>query len=136
MMHSSTIAGSMPARRTASATTSAPSCGAEKFLSEPRNFPVAVRTALTITASRTNDNLRNHIVAEQPLHPAQDDLRRPADLIAPRRGLRVYEQHALLEADCRRALQRRTDRRLPGEFDLAGRKRRVAQQLGECTRDR
>ena len=52
MMHSSTMPGSMPARRTASATTSAPSCGAVKPLSAPRNLPVGVRTALTMTASR------------------------------------------------------------------------------------
>ena len=49
MMHSSTIAGSMPARRTASRTTSAPSCGAVKSFSAPRNLPVGVRTALTMT---------------------------------------------------------------------------------------
>ena len=54
MMHSSTIAGSMPARRTASATTSAPSCGAVKSLSAPRNLPVGVRTALTMTTSRSH----------------------------------------------------------------------------------
>ena len=52
MMHSSTIAGSMPARRTASATTSAPNCGAVKSFSAPRNFPVGVRTALTMTEFR------------------------------------------------------------------------------------
>ncbi len=49
MMHSSTIAGSIPARRTASATTSAPSCGAVNSLSAPRNLPVGVRTAETMT---------------------------------------------------------------------------------------
>src|ERR1700681_2908862 len=51
MMHSSTTVGSMPARRTASATTSAPSCGAVKSFNAPRNFPVGVRTALTMTDS-------------------------------------------------------------------------------------
>ena len=40
MMHSSTSAGSMPARATASRTASAPSCGAVKSLSAPRNLPV------------------------------------------------------------------------------------------------
>src|SRR4029450_7094208 len=49
MMHSSTIAGSMPARRVVAATTMEPNCGAEKSLSAPRNFPVGVRTALTMT---------------------------------------------------------------------------------------
>ena len=43
MMHSSTTRGSMPARRTASRTTSAPSCGAVKSLSAPRNLPVGRR---------------------------------------------------------------------------------------------
>src|SRR5262245_35088023 len=51
MMHSSTIAGSIPARATASRTTKAPSSVAEKLLSPPRNFPVGVRTAETMTAS-------------------------------------------------------------------------------------
>ena len=49
MMHSSTVAGSMPARLTASRTTSAPSCGAVSSFSAPRNLPVGVRTAETMT---------------------------------------------------------------------------------------
>src|SRR5258707_8141300 len=57
-MHSSTIAPSMPARRTASATTSAPSSGAVNGLSAPRNFPVGVRTALTMMASRDRKSTR------------------------------------------------------------------------------
>src|ERR1051325_2483245 len=89
MMHSSTRAGSTPARRIATATTSAPSWGAQKFLSEPRNFPVAVRTALTMTASRTNQNLPNHIVAQERLHPTQNDLRGTADLGVPGRSRSV-----------------------------------------------
>src|SRR5438067_12800839 len=55
MMHSSTIAGSRPARRTASRTTHAPSSDAVNDFSAPRNFPVGVRTADTITDSRTTD---------------------------------------------------------------------------------
>ena len=39
MMHSSTDAGSMPARRTASAMTSAPSCDAVKRLQRPEKLP-------------------------------------------------------------------------------------------------
>ena len=42
----------MPARATASRTTSAPSCGAVKSFRAPRNLPVGSRTALTMTASR------------------------------------------------------------------------------------
>src|SRR5688572_10677112 len=49
MMHSSTIAGSMPARRTASRTTRAPSCGAVKSFRAPRNLPVGVRAAERMT---------------------------------------------------------------------------------------
>ena len=49
MMHSSTIAGSMPARRTASAHDQRAERGAVKLLSAPRNLPVGVRTALTMT---------------------------------------------------------------------------------------
>src|SRR5688500_14061158 len=50
MMHSSTLAGSMPARRTASRTTIAPRSVAVKPFREPRNLPVGVRTADRITA--------------------------------------------------------------------------------------
>jgi len=50
MMHSSTDFGSISARRTASATTFAPSCVAENGVSPPWNFPMGVRTALSMTA--------------------------------------------------------------------------------------
>ena len=50
MMASSTSAGSMPARRTASRMAMAPSCGAVKPLSDPRNRPVGMRTADAMTA--------------------------------------------------------------------------------------
>jgi hypothetical protein len=51
-MHSSTWAGSTPARATASRTAIAPSSGADSDFSAPRNRPVGVRTALRMTASR------------------------------------------------------------------------------------
>ena len=51
MMHSSICANSTPARRTASRTTRAPNCGAEKDWSDPWNLPTGVRTAETITTS-------------------------------------------------------------------------------------
>src|SRR3954451_17912916 len=105
MMHSSTMPGSMPARRTASATTSAPSCGAEKFLSEPRNLPVAVRTALTITASCTDHNLPDHVLSEQRLQTLQDDPGGTAHLECLLGALCFTQQHALLAADGGRALQ-------------------------------
>jgi hypothetical protein len=49
MMHSSTVAGSMPARRTASRMAIAPSSVALNPFSEPRNLPVGVRAADTRT---------------------------------------------------------------------------------------
>ena len=50
MITLSTCSGFKPARATASRITSAPSSGAGILASEPPNFPMAVRTALTITA--------------------------------------------------------------------------------------
>src|SRR5208282_1826237 len=50
MMHSSTCFASISARRTASATTFAPSCVAENDDSPPWNLPTGVRTALKMTA--------------------------------------------------------------------------------------
>src|SRR4029078_7011559 len=92
MMHSSTHAGSIPARLTASATTSAPSCGAEKPSSEPRNLPVAVRTAPTMTAScrlGTNRYPRDDVGSEQRLKSFEDDDRRSRDLGGPGPGFGV-----------------------------------------------
>ena len=51
MMHSSTMAGIDAGAAHGSATTIAPSCVALKSFSEPRNLPVGVRTAETMTAS-------------------------------------------------------------------------------------
>src|SRR5687767_3567329 len=52
IMHSSTAAGSTPARATASRTAIAPSCGAWRDFRAPRNLPDGVRTALTMTGVR------------------------------------------------------------------------------------
>src|ERR1700738_2131807 len=46
---SSIVSAAIPARRTASLITIAPSWGAEKLDRPPKNFPVGVRTAATIT---------------------------------------------------------------------------------------
>src|SRR5262245_20949757 len=121
MMHSSTIAGSIPARRTASATTSAPSRGAVKSFSTPRNLPVGVRTAETMTASRMilargstgsmvpgssfqlpgssfqvlgspDRDGGDGVFAEQRLKSSQDDGRRAADLAGPLRRRGVDEE--------------------------------------------
>src|SRR5262249_53833167 len=137
MMHSSTIAGSMPARRTASRTTHAPSCSAVNDFSAPRNFPVGVRTADTITASRTtNLDLLDDARAEVRLQASQDDPRRSHDLARPVRARGLDDQHALPQLDCRDALQRMTDRASPRERHLAVGQRRGAQNLDECSRHR
>src|SRR5579859_998883 len=46
---SSSASGAIPARRTTSFITIAPSCGAVKLESPPKNFPVGMRTAATMT---------------------------------------------------------------------------------------
>src|ERR1700728_2867989 len=53
MIASSTCAGSIPARRTDSATTFAPSSGAVSGESPPINFPIGARTALNSTGFST-----------------------------------------------------------------------------------
>src|SRR5438309_11490886 len=105
MMHSSTIAGSTPARRTASATTSAPSCGAVTPFSAPRNLPVGVRTALTITDSRISPSrmlcvpLRFHgdprdgVLPEQRLEPRQDHAARTLHFARPLRADHFDDEH-------------------------------------------
>src|SRR5690349_7371905 len=108
MMHSSTIVGSMPARRTASATIIAPSCGAVKPFSAPRNFPVAVRAALTMTASRTAHlDALDGVGAEHVLQTSEDDRRRSHHLVRPLRARGVDEQHLAFEPHLSRALERR-----------------------------
>src|SRR3984893_4924132 len=137
MMHSSTIAGSMPARRTASATTSAPSWGAVKSLSAPRNFPVGVRTALTITDSRmtvsrfADGDGRDRLLAKQRLQPREDDRRGADDFAGPCGARRLDEQHATPEAHRRHAFDGRAACCPPGEVDLAGRERRCPHDLRE-----
>ena len=79
MMHSSTAAGSMPARRTASRTTSAPRSVALKSFSAPRNLPVGVRTALTMTDSRMGNRSDSSSITM-----ASDDVRRRAAVAAAR----------------------------------------------------
>src|SRR3954468_12664345 len=134
MMHSSTIPGSMPARRTASAMASAPSCGAVNPFSAPRNLPVGVRTAETITDSRTTHlDALDDVGAEQRLETPQDHRRRSHHFCRPLQAGGFDEQHAAFELDARDAIEGRADRRLPREGHLAVRQRRAAQQLDERT---
>src|SRR3954449_11732677 len=136
MMHSSTIPASMPARRTASRTTHAPSCCAVKDFSAPRNFPVGVRTADTITDSRTtNLDLLDHARAEQVLQPSQDQRRRSHDLLRPLRAGRFDDQHALHELHGGHALQRRADGDAPRKAHLAVGQRSAAEEFSDRTRD-
>src|SRR5262245_30884060 len=78
---SSTSSGATPARATASFTTIAPSWGAVKPLSVPRNLPVGTRTAERMTASRMAGLLPLREVARRGLEKARaqvgvgDDLR-------------------------------------------------------------
>src|SRR5436190_24205135 len=96
MMHSSTIAGSIPARETASRTTIAPSSGAAKSFREPRNFPVGTRTALTMNALRIFvrnpfDGVVAKIVGEARANQAD----RFADAVEPRRRFGAQVQRAV-----------------------------------------
>src|SRR4029078_12225406 len=120
MMHSSTMAGSMPARWMASRTTIEPSCVAVNPFSAPRNLPVGVRTAETMTDSRTAHlDARDRIGAEQFLEPLQDERGRPVHFARPFSTDRVYEQHIAFELHMRGALHRRTDNGAPCKADLA-----------------
>src|SRR5262245_11212466 len=138
MMHSSTMSGSMPARRTASATTSAPSCGAVNPFKDPRNFPVPVRTALTITAScrlDTDGQLADHLVAEECLQAFQDDVRRTRDLSCPGGGFRVDQQGSALEAHERAAIHGRPDDGFPRKGEFTGRHRRLPEKRRDGLRN-
>src|SRR5262245_46375547 len=130
MMHSSTISGSIAARRSASATTTAPSWVAVKPLRAPRNLPVGVRTALTMTDSRTADlDALDDAGAEQLAEPLEDDWGGSLHLARPLRAGRIDQQHGPFQPDVRRASERGADRRAPGEADLALGNRCVVQQV-------
>src|SRR5581483_7905476 len=121
MMHSSTICGSMPARRIASRTTRAPSCGAVKPLSAPRNFPVGVRTAETITecsivvvaqafrpavSGLSDDDARDGVSTEHRLHSREDHGLGSRQFARPLRAGGFDDERAGFELDRGRALER------------------------------
>src|SRR2546428_9793325 len=83
MMHSSTAAGSTPARRIASRTAMAPSWGAVKSFRDPRNLPVGVRTAATMTGSRIDVETLHGVAAEEQLEARQDRVARALQLARP-----------------------------------------------------
>src|SRR5258707_7492277 len=134
MMHSSTICGSMPARRTASATARAPSWVAVNPFSAPRNFPVGVRTADTMTDSRTANLDALDDVAKQRAETFQDHRRGAHDFLRPLRARGFNEQHAVFELDVGDALDRRADGGLPRERHLAVGKWSAAQQFHQRSR--
>src|ERR1700741_4181116 len=110
MMHSSTISGSIAARRSASATTSDPSSVAAKPFSAPRNLPVGVRTALTITASRTAHlDALDGVRAQQLLESFEDDGGGAHHFARPLRAGRIDQQHRAFEPDLGRAAERRAN---------------------------
>src|SRR5262245_26494515 len=106
MMHASTIAGSIVARRIVPRTPIAPSCVAVNPLSAPRNFPVGVRTALTMTESGmlSNADAGNGVGAKHRLQSGQNNRLRAPDLARPPRTRRLDDQDAVLELDGRRPL--------------------------------
>src|SRR5689334_9526592 len=130
MMHSSTTAASMPARRTASRTTRAPRSGALKSFRPPRNFPVGVRTALTITASRMSllgiargcildDNLADHIGAEKLPQALGDHRSRMSDFTLPGCAPRADAQRPVFgPRTVGDAAERRARGHLPRKHDL------------------
>src|SRR5262245_52353638 len=113
MMHSSTIPGSMPARRTASRTTIALSSGAVKPLRTPRNLPVGVRTALTMTDSRiglaSEGDPRDRSVAEERLQALKDQPARSLHFARPLRAGGLDDEHPVLELHGSRARHCRSD---------------------------
>src|SRR5262249_27118920 len=124
MMHSSTTDGSTPARRTASATTSAPSCGAVKPFSAPRNRPVAVRTALTMTASCRSDTdgqLRDHFGSEERLQSVEDDAGGARNLFRPGSRFGFDEEIAAFQTNKRAAIHRGSDGDFPRKLHFARR---------------
>src|SRR4051812_19458847 len=131
MMHSSTTAGSIPARRTASRTAMAPSCGALNSFRDPRNFPVAVLTADTITGSRIDVDALHGVRPEQQLHALQNGLARPFDLERPARIARRHDQPRVAQLHRGRSRQRRADSNRPGERRPFFRRRLAPEDLGE-----
>src|SRR5262249_43251439 len=135
MMHSSKFCESTPARRTASATTSAPSSVAVSDFSAPRNRPVGVRTAETMTASVTLAYRDGHhrICPEERLQASQDDRRGSGHFTGPEPARRVDDEGSVDEPDGRLAFERRPDGSPPRERHLTGREWRIAKQRGERT---
>src|SRR6188508_759092 len=134
MMHSSTAAGSMPARRTASRTAIAPSCGAVKSFRDPRNLPVAVRAAATMTASRIDMETFDGVAAEQELQARQDGVARAFELARPLHVPRADDDVVVAELDGGHARERRAHGDGPGKLGSLGGSRLPPDDLGEHRR--
>ena len=148
--------GRLDARRaaTASRTTSAPSCGAVKSFSAPRNLPVGTRTALTMTAgteaprahrahagaaSGRGDGAGRERVAEQPLEARAHEVGSACSISRRQCGSSTVHGERAVARRARRVearAERRTDRRPPGEVDLGGRRRLAPHELDEHTGQR
>src|SRR5215467_2497790 len=122
MMHSSTACASTPARRTASPTASAPSWVAVNDFSAPRNLPVGVRTADTITVSVTlaHRDGDHRVWAQERLQAPQNDRRRACHLARPEPAGGVDDERFVDQPDVRLSLDRRPDRGPPRKRHLAG----------------
>src|SRR5687768_743270 len=137
IMHSSTRAGSMPARVTASRTAIAPNCGACRAFNDPRNFPEGVRTALMMTGVciSFDDDASDAVVAQQSYESRENHRRRPLQFFIPPLIDGLHFDHPLrLQANGRHACQRVPNRDTPRDFQLALRHRPVPKQLGEGAR--
>ena len=130
MMHSSTIAGSMPARRTASATTSAPSCGGGEALQRAEELAgrradgadddgFAHGSRLRIGCATRSTTVRSRCTTSAPssdCRRAQDDRRRAHRLRAPTAALAASTSSTPPSSlTVRDALERRADGGLPRE---------------------
>ena len=128
----------MPARRTASATTSAPSAVAVSDFSAPRNFPVGVRTALTMTASRTSADpdldVSHRRFPEHGLQPRENHARRPPNFVGPLLAGGVDDESPVFQVDGRMLLHGRPHGQAPDEVHLAWRQRRSPDELGHRAR--
>ena len=124
---------------------------AEKLLSPPRNFPVGVRTAETMTASCMYSIVRGKLQSAGPkgpallrkLNPADraitkqrrqplfDERHRPLDLLVPCRVLRGHIQHAVAQIDRRSTIDGGPHGDTPGKRDFVACERHPAQDSFE-----
>src|SRR3954447_956732 len=152
MMHSSTLAGSMPARATASRTAIAPSSVAVKSFRAPRNLPVGVRTAETITlwriqqgsglraqgsrfrvAGRPGHDSRHLIASEDVLHLHHHARLGAINFLDPPPIDGAHREHPVAQLHRRRASERLAHGQLPREVGSLFRRRLPPDDFREDT---